>query len=279
MKRLIFPAAGLLLITAGCLPPTQGQVQLERDLAEMKRRLAQVEQGSAKIIEESGGISKQQIETINRQLAEQQSGLDAIRVDFQSIYGRLDELQRSGQQGVADVDLIRDDMNAQLRGLEERMSLLEEAAEKPVQTAPSAPPEVPAPEVPKDSVSSSDTTERIYKAALDKIRIAKEFAGGRQELETFVKDYPGHDLHANAMYWIGEAFYGEKQFERAILQFQDVILSFPEHPKAAAALYKQGLAFRNLNDPQNARTTYQKLVDRFPKSPEADKAKAQLEQL
>ena len=81
MKRILFPLLGLvLLVSAGCLPPTQNQLRMEMDLEEMKRRLAQVEQGNAKILQDGGSVSQQQIDALNRQLAEQLSGLDTLRV-------------------------------------------------------------------------------------------------------------------------------------------------------------------------------------------------------
>ncbi len=78
------------------------------------------------------------------------------------------------------------------------------------------------------------------------------------------------------MYWIGESYYGEKKYENAILQFQDVIQKYKDHPKVAAALLKQGFAFAMLGDTKNAKVILQRLVDTFPLSDEAKKAKERL---
>ena len=91
-------------------------------------------------------------------------------------------------------------------------------------------------------------------------------------LESFAKKYPEHDLYVNALYWSGEAFYGEKKYEQAILQLQDVISQYSSHPKAAAAMLKQALAFNALGDGENARTTMQKLIEEYPHSSQADTA-------
>ncbi|MFK5927418.1 MAG: tol-pal system protein YbgF, partial [Desulfuromusa sp.] len=120
------------------------------------------------------------------------------------------------------------------------------------------------------------TAEQLYENALDAIRNQKEFADGRKMLESFTRKYPEHDLYVNALYWIGEAYYGEKQYESAILQFQDVISKYSSHPKAAAAMLKQALAFNALGDGENARTTMQKLVEEYPGSTQADAAKKYL---
>lgn len=258
MKRL-FGCICLLVLLAGCLPATQSQIKVDNDLAEMKRRLARIEQGS----NDGGSSSRRQLETLGRQVAELQSGLDTLRVDFQSINGRLDELGRSNEQAVADMGLVRDDVGMQLSQLAERVAALES---QPTPAAPAA--VAPAP-VEKPQLKP----EAIYQQALEKIIKGTDFAGGRSELEAFVKEYPQHELAVNARYWIGEAYYGEKKYENAILKFQEVIQKYSDHPKAAAALLKQGKAFNALGDKGNAETTWKQLIETFPLSPEAEKAK------
>lgn len=275
MKRMWFPILGLLLlISAGCLPPTQSQLRMDMDLEEMKRRLAKVEQGSAQILQGGGGPSRQQMEGLSRQLAEQQSGLDTLRVEFQSINGRLDDLARDNQQRGDDFGLVRDDLGMQVGALENRMVTLEQALVQLRKAAKQAPQTPPA--ATTQVTSSADAPELLYKQALDNIRNQRQYPVGRQQLEEFLKKYPKHDLNVNAMYWIGEALYGEKEYERSILQFQDVIQKFGDHPKAAAAMFKQALSFKSLGDNQNAKTTFQKLINSFPLAPEAANAKQQI---
>ncbi len=50
---------------------------------------------------------------------------------------------------------------------------------------------------------------------------------GRETLSDFVAKYPDHKLIPNALYWKGEAFYAEKDYENAILTFQDVVDKYP----------------------------------------------------
>jgi len=154
--------------------------------------------------------------------------------------------------------------------MEQELVRLEQLARKATQAQPVSTIKV---------APSADNPELLYKQALDNIRTAQQYATGRTQLEKFLKEYPRHDLNVNAMYWIGEALYGEKEYERAILQFQDVIQKFGDHPKAAAAMFKQALSFKSLNDNQNARTTFQKLINNYPLAPEAEKAKQQIADL
>ncbi|SHJ49294.1 tol-pal system protein YbgF [Malonomonas rubra DSM 5091] len=257
-----------ILLLTGCVPPTQEQLRMEKDLAEMKRRLARLEmqEASAETSAVVGGDSLQ------RQVAELVAGLDTLRVDFQSINGRLDDLGQNNQQLIDDLQLTKDDLGLQLADLAGRVDRLEQ---QPVAVPPSQPvapqPGVEAPAVKKE------TAEELYQRALDLVRKDMEFAEGRKLLKTFTDKYPQHDLYVNALYWTGEALYGEKKYELAILQLQDVISKHASHPKAPAAMLKQGLAFNALGDGQNARTTMQKVIEEYPDSPQADSAKKFLE--
>lgn len=257
-----------LLMLSGCVPPTQDQLRMEKDLEEMKRRLAQLEiqKGDMSQSQKAGG------ETQQRQIAELLAGLDNLRVEFQSVNGRIDDLGQDNRALNDELQLIKDDLGLQLSSLSTRVDELE----KPpvVSVVPSTNAEV-GQKQPAATVTVS--AEQLYQDALDLIRNQKKFAEGRKDLETFVAKYEGHDLYVNALYWIGEAYYGEKKYEEAILQFQDVISKYPKHPKSSAAMLKQALAFKALGDGENAATTMQKVIEEYPDSSQATAAKKYLE--
>lgn len=239
---------------------------MEMDLAEMKRRLAQLEVQKVETSQSeiAGG------ETLQRQTAELQAGVDNLRVESQSVNGRMDDLGHDNKALADELQVIKDDINLQLTSLTNRVADLEDQVanpKTPVQQQKS-PEQKPAPEL---------TAEQLYQNALDAIRNKKNFSAGRKMLEEFTSKYPKHELYVNALYWIGEAYYGDKQYESAILQFQDVISKYSSHPKAAAAMLKQALAFNALGDGENARTTMQKVIAEYPNSAQATAAKKYLE--
>ncbi|MEA3361844.1 MAG: tol-pal system protein YbgF [Thermodesulfobacteriota bacterium] len=252
-----------LLLLVGCLPPSQDQLRMDLDLEEMKRRLAQLEVRKVETTQaETASGDVQQ-----RQGAEMLSGLDNLRVEFQSVNGRMDDLGQDNRALADELQLIKDDLGMQLNSLTNRVAELEQQVASGgtmgQQPLPESQPEL--------------TAEQTYQEALDLIRNQQQFAQGRKQLESFTNQYPEHDLYVNALYWIGEAFYGEKKYEMAILQFQDVISKHPTHSKAAAAMLKQALAFNALGDGENARTTMQKLIEEYPDSTQATAAKKYLE--
>jgi len=255
-----------LLLLAGCVPPSQNQLRVDNDLEQMKRRLArlEVQEVETSQAEKAGGDTEQ------RQVAELLAGFDNLRVELQSINGRMDDLGRDNRGLTDELELIKEDMGLQLNSLSSRVAELELQAStqttmaQPLQTT-------------EQKQESALTAEQLYENALDLIRNQKKFAEGREMLESFIKQHPEHDLYINALYWIGEAYYGEKKYESAILQFQDVISKYPSNSKASAAMLKQALAFNALGDGENARTTMQKLIEEYPSSPQATPAKKYLE--
>ncbi len=263
--RFILIVSSLLLL-AGCVPPNENQLRMDNDLEQMKRRLArlEVQEVETSQSEKAGGDTQQ------RQVAELQAGLDNLRVEFQSINGRMDDLGRDNRTLIDELELIKDDMGLQLSSLSSRVEELEQQASR--QTTMVQP--LQPTEQNKEPVL---TAEQLYQNALELIRNQKKFAEGREMLESFIKKYPEHDLYINALYWIGESFYGEKQYESAILQFQDVISKYPSNAKASAAMLKQALAFNALGDGENAKTTMQKLIEEYPDSPQVTPAKNYLE--
>jgi len=251
----------LLGTVSGCIP-SQRQLRMERDLDEMKKRLAKAELGLAAQGKSLTGELEQRLDTLGRTQADLQVGLDTLKVDVQSVNGRFEDQNREREELRSDVNLLRDDFGLKITALEDRMAKLEEN-----------------PGAGAGAAAATASPESLYESALEKIQKTGDYAGAVTDLQTFLQNNPQHPLAVNAMYWIGEAYYGEKSYENAILQFQDVIQKHPTHPKAPAAMLKQGLSFQALGDLKNARIILQKVQETFPQSEEAQKAKAKLAEL
>lgn len=245
---------------AGCIP-TQRELRMEQDLEEMKRRLAQAERGVVTLRQDRADKTSERLELLAKQQADIQSGLDTLRVEFQSVNGRLEDMAQTSARIREDLSLVQDDLSLKVSALEDRLGKVEEAqALLPVSPSP----------------QSTETPEALYQRGLEFIQKEGAFGRGREQMEIFLKRFPEHELAVNAMYWVGEAYFGEKKYENAILQFQEVVQKHAKHPKVAAALLMQGLAFHALGDEKNARVILQQVVERFPKSEEAKKAKERL---
>jgi tol-pal system protein YbgF len=80
----------------------------------------------------------------------------------------------------------------------------------------------------------------------------------------------------NAQYWIGEAYYLQRDYRQAIVEFQRVPEVGPTTSKAADALLKIGLSYRNLRDPSQAQQVWSRLVREYPASEAASRARSLL---
>ena len=120
--------------------------------------------------------------------------------------------------------------------------------------------------------------DALYLKGLEVLK-AGDAVAARELFTKFLEQNPKHDLAANAQYWIGETYYSEKNFESAILSYQDVIKNYPGKDKVVAAMLKQAMAFNEITDVKSARFVLKKLIEGFPKSEEAARAKDMLNEI
>ena len=87
-----------------------------------------------------------------------------------------------------------------------------------------------------------------------------------------------HDLADNCQYWVGEVYYGLKDYKRSISEFEKVF-SFPGTNKADDAQYKLGLCYLNINNNTRALEEFTKVIDYYSNSEYYNKAKQYIKQL
>lgn len=135
---------------------------------------------------------------------------------------------------------------------------------------------VPAP-IPVEK-PAADGEQKAYEQSLLAYRNG-DYEGARKGFSDFLRHHPDSKLAGNAQYWLGECYYGSKEYGQAIEAFDRVHESYPTSAKAPAALLKKGLTYAALNDRGRASSTLKQVVEAYPKSPEATKAKEKLAQL
>jgi tol-pal system protein YbgF len=86
-------------------------------------------------------------------------------------------------------------------------------------------------------------------------------------------------LAPSAQYWIGESHFASREFDRAIIEYDEVRRRYPQADKVPAALLRQGSAFAELGEKLNARLVLQELIEKYPQSPEAARAKQRIKAL
>ncbi len=127
--------------------------------------------------------------------------------------------------------------------------------------------------------SYSDSPDRArYDRLLAMFRDG-DLEGARQGFAGFLSEYPNSSLAPNARFWLGESYYGRKDFQKAIDAYDRVESDYPGSEKVPAALLKKGYAYLAMKDMKRASSAFKQVVTLYPRSVEAGRASDKLEQL
>ena len=103
------------------------------------------------------------------------------------------------------------------------------------------------------------------------------YAQAEEQFLSFLKDFENSDLRPNALYWLGETYYVQRQYEKAVGQFADVFQKYPKSTKAPDALLKMGLSMVSLKKTAEACTAFIALPNEYPKAESSLKKRAEEE--
>jgi len=276
MKRWVFYNFILVCLLGiwGCATQT--------DVNTIDTRLTDMEMREAALRDREERL-KSDVENRNQELRKQSAGLRAIQEEMNEeiriLSGRLEEMEyalKQQQQNAEEMEKKRKEELDRLAELSdkhsERIASMEqylnlEAGKKPVA--------VVAPGTSGAKPSSEDEIYRSAKQAFDQ----GDSEAARKGFQEFIERYPESKNADNAQFWIGEIYYREKWYEKAILEYQNVIEKYPKGNKVPAALLKQGLAFSNIGDKANAKLILEELSRKYPQSNEAKVADEKLKAL
>ena len=117
--------------------------------------------------------------------------------------------------------------------------------------------------------------ESSYAAAYGLFKEGK-YEKSRESFENFHKQFPNTELSDNAQFWVGECYYFEKKYEKAIVEYDKVTKNFPEGNKVPYALLRQGLSFLKLGDKVSAKLLLQRVANDFPNTNQSRIARVKL---
>jgi tol-pal system protein YbgF len=135
--------------------------------------------------------------------------------------------------------------------------------------------EVPPIPKPGQAAAPDDDPRTLYRRYYDALRAGNHnfaIVGFRN----FVARFPSHDYADNAQYWLGEAFYDQREFDTALAAFEAVGARFPDGNKAPDAALKTAYCFERLGKLEQARSALRGVIARFPNSNAAALARDRL---
>ena len=121
-------------------------------------------------------------------------------------------------------------------------------------------------------------SQELYNQALKTLQ-AGEPGQAVLEFERYIREFPHSELADNAQYWIGEAFYVQKDYNRALTEFQKLSESYPQGDKVPDAILKAGMCSLEMGQKEKGKAELRRLVSRYPNSTPANLARKKLAEL
>jgi tol-pal system protein YbgF len=269
----IFLGLAAVAVSA-CVTPQQIDV-IEREQRTLRNQTS-ISRGDLDAIRSSLADTKANLDQMHREIKALNEKVEEVRFQLDRQIGRS---TKEGDQRIKDLEAkvgkVGEDLKAQaglLKAREEEIRALREGMQaKAAET-------VSGGAATEKAAGESEAAKKDYDEAWRLVE-RKDFRAAIPRFREFLKKYPNSDFADNAQYWLGECYYGLKEYDQAILEFDTVRRKYPKGDKVPAALLKQGFAFAELGDKVDARLILQELVDRYPQSEESGKAKQKLKTL
>ncbi len=277
-----------LLGAAGCAT-NQDMASINNRLTNLERRGYDTERTRDQRIEDFRKSQTEKERQLRSENAEIFAKIDGLQDQIQTLNGKIEEKQHAIGQGMSagaggDFDSRITALDQSVSALKDRVTRIEEylamdggakkAASSSVRpgTEQSAGPDKATEAAPPKALSENE----LYAKAKQEFDQG-DLENARSGFQDFMKRFPKSNIADSAQFWIGEIYFRQKWYEKAILEYQKVIEHYPKGNKVQAALLKQGLSFYNLGDKANARLVLKELVSKYPSSSEARIAKHKLE--
>ncbi|QRM18091.1 tol-pal system protein YbgF [Dechloromonas sp. TW-R-39-2] len=114
-----------------------------------------------------------------------------------------------------------------------------------------------------------------YEAALNQFKAAK-YKEAAVAFAGFVQKYPDSSLAPNAQYWLGNAWYAQRDCKRAIEAQTLVTTKYADSPKAPDAWLAIATCQQELGNPAGAKRSLETVLGKYPNTPAAESAQQRL---
>ena len=164
---------------------------------------------------------------------------------------------------------------------------------------PTAPGATAAPTTPTDAAfgasppSSAAATERLaiapaasdpvqaraaYQRALDLLK-QSQYDQSIEALRKFLLAHPRTEYADNAQYWLGEAYYANRQFGQALIEYNALLQRYPDSQKFSHAKLKLAYCYHELGQPGQAKQQLEELIQAYPGTTVAHLARDRLRRI
>ncbi len=217
---------------------------------------------------------RQKLEQSNEQQRARQAELNAQMAE------QLAQLKKSLLDLNAQIELLRAD-NAKLRGQDEQMvrdvAELQRSVKDLQQGVDDRMRRLEPQKVSLDGreFMADPEEKRLYDEAMAAFR-GGDFPAAASALAGFQKRYPGSGFNESVLFWLGNAYYGKRDYRDAIAAFRALVNKYPDGARAPEALLSIANCQAELKETKAARRTIDELLRTYPKSEAAQAGRERL---
>ena len=260
LRNTVLPCLGILLMAA--LPASAQKreiIRLQADVSIMQQQLRELQ----KSFDSDIAVMKDLVEKLFDQSARMQIVLEGMKSSNQQteagVGSKIDSLENQFSVVNTGIDMVMERINKLSMQLAETKTRVESL------------------DNPRRGVGSV-SPEALYTSAYgDYLKGSYDLA--REGFQEYINNYPETELSDNALYWIGETYYGVRNFAEAVDAFDRVIQVYPKGDKVPAAILKKGFSYLELNNQQAGVKALRWIIQKHPSSEEAKIARNRLKTL
>lgn len=234
-------------------------------------------------------LDNQSLLDLYNQVQELQSEVKRLRGELDTQQHRLEEMTQRQKDLHADIDeriqkleaaepASREEVDVDLGARPEETEIDTDTAAdstgSDAQTADSSTTDTPADSVTADSADAREVYDNAFKLLKN-----GEYQQATDAFQQYLNDNPDGDFADNARYWLGEAYYVNRDFDKAISAYQQLLNDYPDSQKAPHAMLKIGYSQQELGNRDQAVKTLQELRDQYPDTTAASLARERLQEI
>jgi tol-pal system protein YbgF len=222
---------------------------------------------------------REDLQVLQRQMARGGSGsqdsvvqLSEMDENLRQTVGRMDMIEHQLKVLEEKINMINKDVDVRLKMIEGQpieggaMSNQQPAQKFDAPVAEGAPASVVGGAIAKGNDLPEVQTkpaEQIYQEGLDAINAGNSDEAAAK-FTSFLTKFPDHKLAGNAQYWLGESYYGKKDYAKAAVAFAKGYEKYKDGNKGADSLLKLGLSMQMLGKNEEACAAFVNLSKEFP---------------
>lgn len=105
---------------------------------------------------------------------------------------------------------------------------------------------------------------------------ANNYSAAAEAFDSFIAVYPESEYAANARYWLGECYFTQGHYKKALDSYTRVLETNPAPKREAEVRLRIGMSWYRLDMPEKGAEALRQLIKKYPGSEAAVKAEQQL---